>query len=126
VSTVRELPLASYPTGSRTIVRQTPNGLAGFNVTVGRCTSVDPTIWPDLNSRIKITVEASYGGGLTFPPDGARGGWEQGGGIIVQRGVEIATSVFSCRFNPEATAVRITAEIINGPIRTFADITTVD
>lgn len=120
----RELPLASYPTGVRSFTKQTPNGLAGFNVAIARCTTADQTIWPDSLSRIKLTVECSYDAGASFPANGGGASWEGAGGIIAGRGGEIPTSVFSCRFSPiEPNAVRITAEVINGPIRTSADVT---
>jgi hypothetical protein len=121
----RELPLADYPTGTRTFVRQTPNGLAGFLVEIGRSTSADLTIWPDPASRIKISVECSFDGGQSFPPDGGGAACDIAGGIFMNKlGAEVPLSVFGCRFSPnEPTAVRITVEVVNGPIRTFADVT---
>lgn len=124
MAAVRELPLASYPSGRRTIVRQTPNGLAGFRVAIARCTSLNPTIWPDPDSRIRIEVENSFDGGASFPEDAGGASCELAGGIVVKRGIELDEDVFACSFKPdEPTAVRITVEIINGPIRTSADVT---
>jgi len=125
VATTRELPLANYPSGSRTFVRQTPNGLAGFKIEIARCTSADPTIWPDPASRVRISVECSYDGGATFPANGGGAAIDCAGGIELDRGgVEIPALVFGCRFIPiEPTAVRITVEVVNGPIKTAADVT---
>ncbi len=120
----RDIPLNTYPTGVRQFVKNTPNGLSGFQVSIARCTSADPTIWPDPNSRIKILVECSYDDGLSFPPNGGSASFEGSGGIATGKLGEIPFSIMSCRFSPnEPNAVRITVEIINGPIKTFGDVT---
>lgn len=122
---IRELPLANYPSGTRTFVKQTPNGLAGFLIGIARCTTPDQTIWPNASSKIRITVENSYDGGLTFPANGGGCAFSSTGGIETDKeGTELNLSTFSCRFSPiEPNAVRITVTIINGPIRTYADVT---
>lgn len=123
----RELPLRNYPSGVRTFVKQMPKGLAGFSISIGRCTNADPTIWSSPDTRIRLKVECSFDGGLTFPSNGGGVEWEQGGGIISSRKGEVhATSVVSAMFNPEPNAVRITVEVINGPVRTYADVTVPD
>jgi len=122
-TTTRDLPLASRPTGVYgPFTKATPNGFSGFKAHIARCTSADLTIWPDLASRLKVMILRSYDGGTTFPNEPM--GWEQGGGIIKDKfGAEIAFSDLSFGCNPEPTHVRITAEVINGPIRTFVDLT---
>ena len=121
----RDIPLNSYPTGTRTFIKQTPNGLAGFLIELARCTSADLTIWPDPASQIKITVENSYDGGATFPANGGGAEFLMDGGIKLDKfGAEIPIASMSCRFSPnEPTAVRVTATIINGPIKTYGDVT---
>lgn len=124
MATTRDLPLASYPSGSRTFVKQIPNGLAGFRIAIARCTTADLTIWPDPASQIKMTVECSYDAGATFPANAGGASFGGAGGILSKAGIELALWTASCRFSPvEPNAVRITVEIINGPIRTFGDVT---
>ena len=119
----RELPLANYPTGVRSFVRQVPNGLAGFRIEIARCTSATPTIWPNEASEIVLRVVPSYDGGATFDRKGL-GGYRVGGGIKVRRdGTEAASFKFGAEFNLQPNAVEITVQVINGPIRTSVDVT---
>ena len=130
MTTTRELPLANYPTGSRTFVKQTPNGLAGFKIDIARCTSADPTIWPDAATKLGLFVTPSYDGGATFDP-AARIGWGPdagpgaGGGIRLdgRSGAEIVVQDLGGTFDPPANAVRVDVEIVNGPLRTVVDVT---
>lgn len=121
----RDLPLADYPNGSRTFVKSTPNGLGGFNVSIGRCTTATPTIWPNATTTLNIKVECSYDGGATFPTNGGGAEFILSGGIALQKGGgEFAASNVSCRFEPQSpNAVRITATIAGGPLRTYVDVT---
>lgn len=125
MATTQDLPLRNWPSGIRSFVKQTPNGLAGFNIHIARCTSADPNIWPDPASRIRVKVECSYDGGATFPPDGGSIEVDTPGGIALDRdGNEIPFTGIACRFKPvEPSAVRVTVEINGGPIRTSASIT---
>lgn len=120
----RELPLANYPTGNRTFVKQTPNGLSGFQVEIGRSTTADTTIWPDTATELQITVVPSFDGGATFDPTAKISSGRKKGGIITypRTSIEVATETFGGGFNPPANAVRIEVEVFNGPLRTFADV----
>jgi hypothetical protein len=60
-------------------------------------------------------VLRSYDGGNTYPNEPM--GWEQGGGIFKDKtGAEVPFRDLSFGCNPEPTHVRITIEVINGPI----------
>jgi hypothetical protein len=120
----RQIPLGDYPSGTRSFGPiATPNGLAGFDVRIGRCTSVDPTIWPNLATIVKLDLQFSYDGGVTYTPLGANS-WEGGGGIAVGRDGEVPEAVLSWRFKPdEPTHFKAQITVTNGPIRTYLDAT---
>lgn len=121
---IRDLPLGTYPNGTVSFAsRHFPNGMAGFDVRIGRATTADPTIWAQPSTRVKIDLQFSFDGGATFTPIGANT-WEGGGGIVSHRGTEQAETVLSWRFHPvEATDVKGQITVTGGPIRTYLDVT---
>lgn len=121
---IRDLPLGNYPNGTVQFAsRPYPNGMAGFDVRIGRCTSADPTIWVLPTTIVTLDLQFSFDGGATYTPLGANR-WQGGGGIIVQKGVEVAESVITWRFAPvEATHVKGQISVSGGPIRTYLDVT---
>ncbi len=121
---IRDLPLGTYPSGSVSFgPRAVPNGLAGFNVRIGRCTSADTSIWTNPATIVRLDMQFSYDGGTTWTPLGANS-WEQGGGIITQRGVEAPESIVSWDFSPdEPNALKGQITVTNGPIKTYLDVT---
>jgi len=120
----RHIPLGTYPSGTRAFGQiATPNGLAGFDIRIGRCTSATPTIWLDPATIVELQLQFSYDGGVIYTPLGANG-WSQGGGIITQRGVEAPESVLTWRFRPaEPTHFKGQITVRNGPITTYLDAT---
>lgn len=129
---VRRLPLATYQNGTREFGPWAfPNGLEGFDIRVGRCTTATPTIWPNENTRVSFVVEFSFDGGQTYPH---RESWTpQGGGIKSKNGVELAEESVSWRFEVagedgqpvayEPTHAKATVTVTGGPIRTYCDVT---
>lgn len=122
---IRDFPLANYPAGTFQLAqRATPNGLAGFDLRIGRCTTATPTIWPNASTRVTLDLQFSFDGGASWTPLGGNS-WSQVGGIIVVRGVEVPEDIVSWRFAPdEPTHVRgqIT---LSEPTRSYLDITVV-
>lgn len=118
----RQIPLGNYPNGVRDFGPiATPNGLDQFDIRVGRCTSVDPTIWPLETTILRVDPQFSFDGGVTYTPIGANS-WFQGGGIIVQRGVELAESILTWGFSPDQpTHFKVRITVSGGPIRTYLD-----
>lgn len=120
---VRSLPLREYPSGTREVGPFSfPNGLNGFDLRLGRCTSADPTIWPNAATTVKFEMLFSFDGGVTYPHVEI---WEpQGGGIVLVRGVELAEEAASWRYDPvEPTHGKARITVTNGPIRTYLDVT---
>lgn len=120
---IRSLPLNTYPSGTRTLGPfNFPNGLAGFDLRLGRCTSADPTIWPDPNTRVKFRMLFSFDGGANYDHIEI---WEpQGGGIVLVRGVELAEEVATWGFSPvEPDHAKVEITVENGPIKTYLDVT---
>lgn len=121
----RQLPLANYPNGTREFGPWAfPNGLAGFDVRIGRCTSASPTLWPNASTTLDLQLQFSYDGGATWTAIGANGTGPRSGGIITQRGIDLAEEVFSWRFSPdEPTHAKATVTITGGPLRSYLDLT---
>jgi len=129
---VRRLPLANYPNGTRQFGPWTfPNGLDGFDIRVGRCTTATPNIWPNENTRVSFLIEFSFDGGQTYS---LQQSWTpQGGGIRSKGGVELAEEKVSWSFEVadsegrsaayEPTHARATVTVTGGPIRTYCDVT---
>jgi hypothetical protein len=123
VAKIRDLPLGNYPAGSVDFgPRATPNGLNGFDVRIGRCTTLTPDLWVSESTIIMIDMQFSYDGGITYTPIGANS-WSSNGGIKVTRGIELAEDIVTWGFSPdEPTHLkgRISA---NEPVRTYVDVT---
>jgi hypothetical protein len=122
---VRDLPLANYPNGTRTFIKQTPNGLDGFLLEIGRCTAATPTIWPNTTTKLSIQVVPSYDGGVTFDPTAEIGRADITGGVKIdsKTGLEKPIYVFGGDFRPAPNAVKVTITITGGPLRSYADVT---
>lgn len=120
----RHVPLGTYQVGTYTFGPiATPNGLDGFDLRVGRCTTADPTIWPDSGVVVTVDLQVSFDGGSTYSAIGANR-WSQGGGIITGRDGEVVESVISWRFSPnEPTHFKVQINVAGGPIKTYVDAT---
>lgn len=121
----RKIPLGNYGNGSRSFGPWAfPNGLDGFEIRIGRCTTATPTIWPNSSTRITFDVDFSFDGGLTYP---LRQTWTpQGGGIVQGKngGPELDSEAVSWKFKPdEPTHAKATVTISGGPMRNYCDVT---
>ena len=124
---IRDLPLGNYPNGSVDFgPRAVPNGLSGFDIRIGRCTTATPTLWVSSSTIVTIDMQFSYDGGATYTALGANS-WSGGGGIVTNRGVEIPESVVSWGFSPnEPNFLKGRITVTGGPIRTYLDVTLAD
>lgn len=122
---IPQVPLGNYPDGIYTFGPiATPNGLDGFDIRVGRCTTATPTLWPNVSTTVKIDMQYSYDGGVTYTPLGANSFGPVPGGIISSHGVETAEWVTSAHFSPnEPTHFKGQITVAGGPIRTYLDAT---
>ena len=68
LSRTRVIPLADYPLGSRTFVVPSPieDDATAIYAEFARCTSADPSIWPNQSTRLKVSCEISLDGGTEW------------------------------------------------------------
>lgn len=122
MATIRDFPLANYPTGTYSIGKAVNKGLKGFQLAVGRCTTATPTLWPNASTTLHIEIEGSYDGGVTFT--GGVSSVDDIGGIkINDEGLEIVETIASANFNPPVNYIKILITIGNGPLRSYGDVT---
>jgi hypothetical protein len=124
VAKQRVAALGTYPDGTYVFGPiATPNGLAGFDVRIGRNTAATPTLWLLGSTLVTLDLQFSYDGGNTYTALGANS-WSQGGGVILQRGIEAPESVLSWKFSPtEPDHLKGQIVISGGPITTYLDVT---
>ena len=100
-----------------------PQGLHGFVLTVARCTTATPTIWPNTTQKIALSLDCSYDGGVTYQL--TQFFWDAVGGIQVGRGVEIPTWIVTCSVDPiQPTHLRGAFTVSGSAIRTSVTVTT--
>jgi hypothetical protein len=114
------LPLADYPSGSRTFgPRAIADNIVGLVLEFQRCTTVDLTVWPNPLTHLWARMELSLDDGVTWLPAGGMGAF---GGILARPGIggtELADSYLPVDLLPgTGRQLRGTAEVTNGPIRT--------
>lgn len=119
MATLREisLPLSNYQTGVRNIPsRSIPDSARELYFEFARCTSADPTIWPNAATTLQMDFEGSTDG-VTWTPAGGFGA--KGGIHTLINGTQLALTTVRVPL-PVATGrlLRATVTITNGPLRT--------
>lgn len=112
-------PLNNYATGSRTTAPHTiPGQISTVTFAVARCTTADPTIWPNQSTTLEAILEVSEDGGATWNPHGS---FTAEGGIAPGRfGGEAAESSGVFPFPGLASVdARLTLTVAGGPLRSF-------
>ena len=111
------LPLANYPSGLRQISPiNVPDSARELYFEFARCTSADPTIWPNAATTLKMDFEGSTDG-VEWIPAGAF--YVPVGGIHPTPNGELARSWFVVSLPPLlGRQLRATVVIVNGPLRT--------
>lgn len=123
MATVRQqtIPLADYPSGSRGFNVNIPDTANQFYFEFARCTTADPTIWPNDTTVLETQFSMSVNGGpLVFMV-----GFTAKGGIFNSRGVDVPLTTWTGVL-PQGLnrTMRIDTTITGGPLRTqgFAEL----
>jgi hypothetical protein len=119
-----DLPLANYPNGSRaTPFRAIPDDCTRVSVEVARCTTADPTIWPNVSTALDLNIDISLDGGQTVAFS-AQSGHIVGGIQKGLHGLEAAvTRITLDGLTPGPNrAARLSGNITGGPLRTFGTV----
>jgi hypothetical protein len=118
-----DLPLNNYPNGARsTAWRAIPDSATYISIELARCTSADPTIWPNPSTMVDLTIELSMDGGASVYIRNTEG--QIPGGIMPGIGGEATRTRIALWPIPPGTnrMVRIAASVSGGPIRTSGTI----
>jgi hypothetical protein len=111
-------PLGNYGNGSRQIGPHTiPGQINSVSFSLLRCTTADPTIWPNASTTFSIAMEVSYDDGVTWED---YGGFSAAGGIVPGKGGvgESAVSKGTWPFSgPVSVQARATVTVSGGPLR---------
>ena len=119
------LPLNDYPNGTHVGTFNIGDTVTGWWFEIARCTTADPTIWPNASTTISVQMELSRDNGQTW--EGA--GWFNAeGGILVQRdGSDTPAVRFSSTLRPGTQRrLRATITIAGGPLRSFGTLEVLD
>ncbi len=121
-ATIFSFPLTSLPNGANLIPSTAvPAGTKQITLAMQRCTSADPTIWPNQATTIQIDVYGSMDGN-TWQHIGA-GTAEGGIWTDPTTGVEAPETHISFGFASAPAYVKATATVANGPLYTSGTVT---
>jgi len=113
------IPLANYPTGNRSFaVGGTLSDAATLiYAELARCTSADPSIWPNQSTRVKVICEISLDGGAVWLFQASF--LSEGDIVLNWHGAEVALSTMEIPLFPGTSRrARFSVEITGGPCRT--------
>lgn len=112
----------NIPTGDLVIPQSAwPGAFLSATISLNRCTTPTPTIWPNVATTIDIALEVSYDGAATFLPGG--GGTAQGGIALGKGSAERAQTFFTFTYSQVPTHIRGTVTVASGPLRTAVTVT---
>lgn len=125
MTTVTAIPVSTYPSGTYTVAA-TPvdDAITSIGIAVQRCTTADPTIWPNSADTITFTLEIFIGGQWIT-------NWFVGsdsGGIVTDKhGVDVPTMNVQADL-PAGTSRQLRASVVlngvtTGSIKTGATVT---
>jgi hypothetical protein len=122
MASVQVLPLANYANGTRVLGPiDIADDVSSVDISIARCTTPTPTIWPNASTVVTITPEVSIDGGVSWSEAGKS---VSGGGISIGRsGSEIPFSLSGGSL-PAGTGrkYRCTVDIAGGPLRSSATV----
>lgn len=110
-------PLANYANGQRLVgPRNIPGVINTITFAVARCTTADPTLWPNQSTTIGVDIEVSADGGTTWTSIG--GGTAEGGIAPGRFGGEAVETSFVAQFpGAQNLDARMTLTVAGGPLR---------
>lgn len=119
-TTVTVLATQSYAAGTYNIpATAIPDGITNLEIDILRCTTADPTIWPNAGDTISYNLEVSIGGVFQTWASGG----PDGGGIHSVKGTEVATMNISGSI-PAGTSRQFRGTItLSATIKTGASVT---
>lgn len=123
MASVQVLPLGNYPNGTRNLGPvDIADDVTSVDISIARCTTATPAIWPNESTVLTITPEVSVDGGVTWIEAGKS---VSAGGIVVsgRTGQEVAVSRSGGSL-PAGTnrRYRVTVQITGGPLRSSATV----
>jgi hypothetical protein len=121
-SRTRALNVGNYPSGQSELPSTAlPDWANSLGIEIMRCTSADPTIWPNASTVVTLHVELSRDNGATWPTILFEGSVSGGIEIHNKTGLEVQSLRFDTPIPPElgvTRRVRGYMDIANGPCRT--------
>jgi hypothetical protein len=121
-SRTRALNVGNYPSGQSELPSTAlPDWANSLGIEIMRCTSADPTIWPNASTVVTLHVELSRDNGVTWPTILFEGSVSGGIEIHNKTGLEVQSLRFDTPIPPElgvTRRVRGYMDIANGPCRT--------
>jgi len=123
MASVQVLPLGNYANGTRTLgPLDVADDVTSVDISIARCTTATPTIWPNASTVLTITPEVSVDGGATWIEAGKS---VSAGGIAIsgRTGQEVAVSRSGGSLPAGVNRkYRVTVVIAGGPLRSSATV----
>lgn len=105
---ISNIPQSAMPANSTTML-----------LTLGRCTTATPTVWPNTNQSIHVDLQFSYDGAASWQVGGS---FDSSGGIVSFHGHEVTESTGTWIYAVGPTHLRGTVQVTNGPILTSVNV----
>lgn len=67
MAVITAFPVATYPSGAHAIAATSlSDSITSIGIAVQRCTTADPTIWPNTSDSISFDLQVSLDNGVTY------------------------------------------------------------
>lgn len=120
---VFSFPQTSIPTGTFNIpVTSLPALQSSVTLSLARCTTPTPTIWPNATTTILVTLFASYDGGVTWDT-GARSDAHGGIELLPRSTAENPTVTMRFTWPNPPTHLKGSIAVAGGPLLTSGSVT---
>lgn len=105
----------NLPSGTQNIpTTALPVEVTSLTISIARCTTATPTVWPDIATTLSLQLEISVDGGENWTPGG---GLTAVGGIALNKhGVEFPVAQGMWTYPTPPTHMRGTLEVGGGPL----------